>query len=91
MFVFDSESAIHCLDVASGRLLGKIELPIMTANSMMLDGDRLYVCGDREVIALDRNGAVLWSASAPANGSHSLAGLGIPGGNIMQPDFSKAS
>ena len=91
VFVFDSESSIHCLDIASGRLLGKIDLPIMTANSMMLDGDRLYVCGDSEVIALDRNGAVLWTSRVPPNGSHSLAGLAVPGGNVMQPDFSKAS
>lgn len=90
LFVFDSASAIHCLDIASGRLLGKIDLPIMTANSMMLDGDHLYVCGDREVIALDRNGNVLWSADVATNASHSLAGLAVPGGNVMQPDFSKA-
>lgn len=90
VFVFDSESCLHCLDVASGRLLGKIDLPIMTANSMLLDGDRLYVSGDNEVTALDRNGTLLWTARVPPNGSHSLCGLGVPGGAVIQPDFSKA-
>jgi outer membrane protein assembly factor BamB len=89
LFVFDSEGWIHCLDVQSGRLIGKVELPLSNANTMLMDGDRLYVSDDFNVIALDRTGRILWQSRVPTNSSNSLCGLAIPGGSSMQPDFSK--
>ncbi len=90
VFVFDSKGWLHCVDVASGQRIGRVELALKTANSMLVDGDRMYVSGDAEVVALDLAGRILWRAAVPMNGSYSLGGLGVPGGHLVQPDFSTA-
>lgn len=90
IFVFDSKGWLHCVAVANGQRIGRVELELQLANSMLVDGERLYVSGDNEVVALDLTGRILWRAAVPMNGSHSLGGLGVPGGNLVQPDFSTA-
>jgi outer membrane protein assembly factor BamB len=89
VFVFESRGALHCLDLVTGRLLGRVETELASANSMLVDGDRIYLADDHHVVAIDMNGHVLWRESVPFNGSNSLCGLGVPGGNMLQPDFSK--
>lgn len=89
MFVFNGDG-LHCLDVRSGALIGKVHLEMKSANTMLVDGDRVYVSDDFSVVALDLNGQVLWRASVPPNGSFSLTGLAVVGGNIVQPDFSRS-
>jgi outer membrane protein assembly factor BamB len=91
IFVFDSESRVHCLDVATGTCLGVVTLTsVPDQNTMLLDGDRLYVGGSGRIAALDRNGNLLWEVSVPPSGRRSLAGLAIPGGSMVQVDFSGA-
>ena len=90
LFVFDAEGRLHCLDVATGGLIGRVDLELSLANNMLFDGDRLYVSDDYSVVALRRDGQVVWRSAITPNRSFSLCGLGIPGGNIVQPDFSKA-
>ena len=88
LFVFDGNGRLHCLELRTGRLIGRVDLGLSQANSMLVDGDRMYVSNDSTVIALDLNGQILWRADVPANGSYSLCGLGVPGGHLVQPDFS---
>jgi outer membrane protein assembly factor BamB len=90
VFVLESTGTFHCLELATGRLIGAVETGLGAANSMLIDGDRIYLAGDDYAAAMDFSGVILWRESIPSNGSHSLCGLGIAGGNIMQPDFSKA-
>jgi outer membrane protein assembly factor BamB len=91
IFVFDSQSRVHCLDAVTGTCLGVVSLQALpNENSMLLDGDRLYIGGSMRVAALDRDGRLLWEAPVPPSGRRSLAGLAIPGGNMIQIDFSTA-
>src|SRR5262245_7910390 len=88
VFVFDSLGYIHCLEIATGRLLGRVETKLESANNMLVDGDRIYLADDHNALAMDLNGNILWRVPIPSNGSHSLCGLGVPGGHVVQPDFS---
>jgi outer membrane protein assembly factor BamB len=88
MFVLCGGGFLHCLDIATGRLLGKVDLQLQTTNNLLVDGERTYVSSDTEVVAVDPLGNVLWRARTPQNGSYSLGGLGIPGHGLVQPDFS---
>jgi len=89
VFVFESHGTVHCLEVSTGRVIGKVETGLRSANNMLVDGDRIYLTDDTSAVAMDFNGAVHWREAIPPNGAHSLCGLGVPGGNIAQPDFSK--
>lgn len=91
LFVFDSEAKLHCIEVETGKEVGKVALEMRNANSMLLDGEHLYVSSDDSVAALDCNGRVLWETQVPSNRSFSLCGLAVPGGNMMQIDFSTSS
>jgi outer membrane protein assembly factor BamB len=88
LFVFDGEGRLHCIEIATGRLVGKIDLGLTSPGVLLRDGDRLYANGNNTVVALDRNGAIVWRAAVPPNQRHSLGGLGIPGGAVAQPDYS---
>jgi outer membrane protein assembly factor BamB len=90
IFVFDGDGDLHCFDLQSGRLVGRVNLGLRTANVLLVDGDRLYASSDSEVVTLDRRGTILWRTKIPANASFSLCGLAIPGGPSMQPDFSRS-
>ena len=90
IFVFESEGRLHCIDVATGRALGVVVTELRSANNMLVDGDRIYLSDDNFVVAVDMNGRILWREKVPNNTSHSLCGLGVPGGNVVQPDFSRA-
>jgi outer membrane protein assembly factor BamB len=88
LFVFDGEGRLHCIEIATGRLLGMIDLGLSSPGTLLRDGDRLYVSGNTTVVALDRSGAIVWRADVPPNQRFSLGGLGIPGGPVSQPDYS---
>ena len=90
LFVFDNRGAVHCLELATGRLIGRVETELKTANNMLVDGDRIYLADDHHAVAMTFDGRILWREAIPSNGSHSLCGLGVPGGNVVQPDFSNA-
>ena len=90
VFVFESHGTFHCLELATGRLLGKAETKLESADNMLVDGDRIYLTDDHHAVALDFNGTILWRVPIPSSGTTSLSGLGVPGGNIVQPDFSRA-
>jgi outer membrane protein assembly factor BamB len=91
VLVFDSHGILTCIEIATGRVIGKVETGFDVARSMLVDGDRIYVSSDREVVAMDFSGNILWRSDRVhvSNGS-SLCGLGIPGGNVVQPDFSQS-
>lgn len=88
VFVFDGDGVLHCLDIPSGKLLGKVDVGMTGAKSMLVDGDRMYVTDEYRVAALDLNGAILWKVEIPGNSSHGLPGLAVVGGNILQPDYN---
>jgi outer membrane protein assembly factor BamB len=91
LFVFDSYGILNCIDIATGRMIGKVETGFDYASTMLVDGDHIYVSGDNQVIAIDLNGNILWrSDKVSLSVAPSLCGLGIPGGNVVQPDFSKS-
>src|SRR5688572_13220003 len=52
VFVFESKGALHCLDLVTGRLLGRVETELGSANSMLVDGDRIYLADDHNVVAI---------------------------------------
>lgn len=87
LFVLDGEAIVSCIDVQSGVLIGKVELDFPMPNALISDGETLYVSGDRELVAMDRSGAVLWKTEVPYNGSTSKTGLAVPGVVVLQPDF----
>jgi len=91
LFIFDSHGILTCLEIATGRLIGKVKTGLDFASNMLVDGDRIYVSGDSEVIALDMTGNILWRSDRILllTSSSSLCGLGVPGGNVVQPDFSR--
>ena len=88
LFVFDGDGVLHCLDVASGKLIGKVDVGMSMAKSMLVEGDRIYVADDHYVAALDLNGTILWKAMTPGSSSHGLPGLAVVGGNLLQPDYN---
>ena len=89
LFLLDGGSNLHCLLPTTGQLLGKVETGILAAESMMIDGERLYVVGSMQVVAFDLEGRSLWQTRVTHNQRHTLSGMGIPGGNAIQPDFTK--
>jgi outer membrane protein assembly factor BamB len=89
LFVFESTGTLHCLELATGRLIGRVETELMSPDNMLVDGDRLYVSASTHVVAIDFSGKILWRESVPTNASNGLCGLAVPGGNIVQPDFSR--
>jgi outer membrane protein assembly factor BamB len=91
VFVLCGGGFMHCLEIASGTLIGKVDLQLKMTNNLLIDGERTYVSSDTEVVAVDASGNILWRAKTPPNGSYSLGGLGIPGGTVVQPDFSSTS
>lgn len=88
VFVFDRDGILHCLEVATGKLLGKVDVGMSDAKSMLQNGDRLYVTDEYHVAALDLNGAVLWKVRIPGAATKGLPGLAVVGGNLLQPDYS---
>jgi outer membrane protein assembly factor BamB len=91
VFVFESEGTLHCIELATGRLVGRVATELRSANNMLVDSERIYLSDDHHVMAIDFSGQVLWHETVPTNGSNSLCGLGVPGGNIVQPDFSRGA
>ena len=88
IFVLDGDATVSCIDVQGGALIGKVDFELDSPNALLWDGETLYVSGDREVIALDRSGDVLWKQPVPSNGSHTRAGMAVPGVVVLQPDFA---
>ncbi|MBX3229499.1 MAG: PQQ-binding-like beta-propeller repeat protein [Labilithrix sp.] len=90
IFALDSQGTLHCLDVATGATIGKVDLsPLPSSGAMLFDSGVLYVCGDNVLIAVSIDGRVLWRTSVGYNKVHSLPGIAVVGGNSLQPDFSK--
>lgn len=87
VFVLDSHGIVYCLDVQSGALFGKLELKL-EPHSLISDGEMLYVSGMTELVALDRNGNVLWASELPINATPTRDGLAVPGVVVLQPDFA---
>lgn len=87
IFVLDARAKVTCIDLQSGVVVGKVELDLSGPNALIADGETLYVSGDRELVALDRSGAVLWKTPMPPNDSSSKTGLAVPGVVVLQPDF----
>lgn len=90
LLVLDGDGLLHCLDIPSGKLLGKVDVEMPDAKAMLVDGDRIYVTDEALVAALDINGTVLWKSKISKNYSMGLPGLAVVGGNLLQPDFSRA-
>lgn len=88
-FLLDAETDLHCVDLGTGALLGKVKLGFDEAHTMLLDGDRLFVSGAKAVAALDLNGQLLWKSVIPYNGMAGLGGLAVVGGNMVQVDFAR--
>ena len=88
-FLLDAETDLHCLDLRTGALLGKVKLGFDEAHTMLLDGDRLYVSGQKVVAALDLNGQLLWQSAVPYSAMAGLGGLAVVGGNMVQIDFAR--
>lgn len=89
LFVLDSTSAVFCLDVNRGIVIGTVELGLYNPNALVWDGERIYVSGQEELVALDRSGTVLWRTPLPHNASASKTGLAVPGTVVLQPDFGR--
>ncbi|MEC7519869.1 MAG: PQQ-binding-like beta-propeller repeat protein [Myxococcota bacterium] len=86
--VFASTGAsLHCLDYATGRLLGKVQVPDRYKGrpSMVIEGDRLYLGSQGEVTCFRlSDGAALWTQGLEGKGLGRVA-LGFPG-NVRQAD-----
>ncbi len=89
VYLIDRTGGLHCLQLANGQLLGRIQLPTMAAESMLSDGETIYVASDSSVIALDLHGRILWEQKVARNVRHTLTGMAIPGGASIQPDWSR--
>lgn len=89
LVVLDGDGVLHCFATRTGALVGRVTLLLQTANGLLVDGERIYVTSDNELVALDRGGNILWRTTIPRNKAHSLCGLAILDGPQMQPDFSK--
>lgn len=89
VLVFDGDGVLHCLDVASGKLLGKVDVGMAMAKAMLVDGDRIYVTDEVHVAALDLNGTILWKANVLGSSSNGLPGLAVVGGSLLQPDYNR--
>ena len=72
----------------TGAPIGRINAGLKSANNMLVDSGLVYLSNDLVVLALDLDGREKRRANVAFNGSHSLCGLGVPGGNVVQPDFS---
>lgn len=90
LYVLDGDGIVHCLSLQAGSLVGRVDLKMEAANTMLFDDERLFVASDSEVVALNRNGIILWRSAVANNASFSLCGLAIPDGPTVQPDFSRA-
>lgn len=88
VFVYDEATVLHCIAIADGRRLGAVALNLGYGANMMLDAGTLYITGDRDIVALDRDGRVLWKKPIAFNRGFSLCGLAVPGGNSTQPDYA---
>ena len=89
VYLIDRAGTLHCLQLATGQLIGRIQLAIMSAENMLIDAGRIFVASDSKVITLDLDGRVLWEQSVTRNVRHTLTGMGIPGGPSIQPDWSR--
>lgn len=88
VFVLDRDGAIHCLDLDTGARVGVAATGLTRAETMLADGDTLFVVGDGPVVAIDAAGRVRWRQAVGVTGSWGLPGLGVPG-HVMQPDYSR--
>lgn len=91
IFAYDSAGVMHCIALANGAPIGRVDTKLENASNMLVDGGLIYLAADEDVIALDRDGRILWRQRIPDNRSWSLAGLAVPGGNSSQPDFSTST
>lgn len=87
VYALDDQSKIHCLDAATGALVGVVptDAPERSACALIADGARLYVATTRSVVAIDADGTIAWRAEVGGSWD-ARAGLGLPG-NVAQPDF----
>lgn len=78
----------HCLDAASGALLGAVVIDTQerTSCALVADGDVLYAASTRSVVAFDGAGQVLWRTEV-GGAFAARAGLAVPG-HVAQPDFT---
>jgi outer membrane protein assembly factor BamB len=91
LFVLDGAAIMHCIAIDTGRGIGKVELNLIASGNMLVDEGRVFVAGDMEIVALDREGRILWRQRTDNNQSWSLVGLAVPGGNTSQPDYSTST
>ncbi|HJL18566.1 MAG TPA: PQQ-binding-like beta-propeller repeat protein [Sandaracinaceae bacterium LLY-WYZ-13_1] len=77
---------LHCLDYATGRLLGKVPIPDTYKGrpTMVIERDRIYVGSQGEVSCFTIDGHHLWTQGFAGKGTGNVA-LGFPG-NVRQAD-----
>ena len=90
VFFLDNDSVVHCLDAASGTVLGKVQVGDDSdmGVAMLADGNRLFVATTGAIACLSSEGQILWQTKQDAYSSRTRHGLGILG-NIAQADFNE--
>jgi len=88
VFALDDSCRIHCIDVATGTLLGQVAIDgaEWTGCALLAEGDVVYAATTRSVVAINEQGKVLWRAEV-GGAFAARAGLALPG-KIVQPDFT---
>lgn len=88
VFALDDSCHVHCLDAATGALLGVVQVDRVerTGCALVADGGFLYAATTRSVVAIDGSGQIAWRTEV-GGAFGARAGLGVPG-NVMQPDFT---
>lgn len=88
VFALDDSCRIHCLDMATGKLLGKVAIDgaEWTGCALVAEGGVVYAATTRSVAAISEQGKVLWRTEV-GGAFAARAGLAVAG-NIVQPDFT---
>ncbi len=90
VFLLDRDCGVHCIDAATGRVLGQIQAMPESKHgaAMIADGNRLFVATTGGVVCISSEGQLLWKNEQPGGGWSILPGIGILG-QIAQPDFNQ--
>jgi PQQ-like domain len=88
VFLLDDICQLHCLDAATGAVVGVVQIDQRerSACALVPDGGVLYVATTHSVIAVNSEGQVLWRTEDVGTTRGLRAGLGLPG-STAQPDY----
>jgi outer membrane protein assembly factor BamB len=89
VYLFDERCRLHCLDAASGALVGVVQIDEgrrLRAGNLIADDEFLYVTTAQAVVAVNTQGQIAWRCEAGPALGYTRPGLGLPG-NVAQKDY----